>query len=182
MLLRQRAVVIGAEWSRKALPRLPIGARAAAAWQSTFEIRIGALNYDMNAVRKLLAAVRDKRHSVPGRPSTGGIDPHAKDLTMSTGWNTKYGPRRVRHDPPVLAEAITAAQGLTDDPDGQAEIAAQLMDMPVAEVRAEIEKMLAEARKPKTLTITASRRGGQTKAVVVERRSVGRPIRRVYDV
>ena len=30
--------------------------------------------------------------------------------------------------------------------------------------------------------ITAPRRGGQTKAVVVERRSVGRPIRRVYDV
>eukprot|EP01037_Dinobryon_pediforme_P032230 gene32230-37074_t len=101
---------------------------------------------------------------------------------MAAGWNTKYGSRRVRYDPPVLAEAIEAAKGLTDDPEGQAEIAAQLMDLPVAEVRAEIAKLAAEARKSRTLTITAPRRGGQTKAVVVERRSVGRPIRRVYDV
>ena len=101
---------------------------------------------------------------------------------MAAGWNTKYGSRRVRHDPPVLAEAIAAAEGLTDDPAGQAEIAAQLMDMPVEAVRAEMAKMAAEAKKTRTLTINAPRRGGQTKAVVVERRSVGRPIRRVYDV
>ena len=108
---------------------------------------------------------------------------------MSTAWNTKYGPRRVRHDPPDLSEAIAAAQGLTDDIDGQVEIAAQLMDVPADDVRAEIERMAAEekarelaAKKSRTLTINAPRRGGQTKAVVVERRSVGRPIRRVYDV
>ena len=101
---------------------------------------------------------------------------------MTTGWNTKYGSRRVRHDPPVLAEAIAAAEGLTDDPEGQAEIAAQLMDMPIEEVRAEIARMAQEARKTRTLTIASPRRGGMTKAVVVERRSVGRPIRRVYDV
>jgi 2-phospho-L-lactate guanylyltransferase (CobY/MobA/RfbA family) len=108
---------------------------------------------------------------------------------MTTAWNTKYGPRRVRHDPPDLTEAITAAQGLTDDINGQAEIAAQLMDLPVATVRDEIARLAAEekarelaAKKSRTLTINAPRRGGQTQAVVVERRSVGRPIRRVYDV
>ncbi|MDR3496950.1 MAG: hypothetical protein P4L82_20325 [Ancalomicrobiaceae bacterium] len=102
---------------------------------------------------------------------------------MATGWNTKYGPRRVRHDPPDLTEAIIAAQGLTDDPEGQAEIAAQLMDVPLEDARAAIGKLAADARKPKTLTIHAPRRGGLTKAVVVEtRRSFARPVRRVYDV
>src|SRR6266850_1458852 len=28
------------------------------------------------------------------------------EATMSTTWKTKYGPRRVRHDPPTLEEAI----------------------------------------------------------------------------
>lgn len=37
---------------------------------------------------------------------------------MTAAWNTKYGPRRVRHDPPDLSEAIAAAQGLTDDIEG----------------------------------------------------------------
>jgi hypothetical protein len=108
---------------------------------------------------------------------------------MTAAWNTKYGPRRVRHDPPDILEAIAAAQGLTDDLNGQAEIAAQLMDVPVEDVKLEIERLAAEekareaaAKKSRTLTITAPRRGGQTKAVVVERRSVGRPIRKVYDV
>ena len=42
---------------------------------------------------------------------------------MSADWNTKYGTRRVRHDPPTLDEAIFAAVGITDDQDQQAEIA-----------------------------------------------------------
>ena len=43
---------------------------------------------------------------------------------MSEDWNTKYGPRRVRRDPPTLEEAIFAAVGITDDQEQQAEIAA----------------------------------------------------------
>ena len=39
-------------------------------------------------------------------------------------WKTKYGPRRVKNDAPTLGEAIVAAQGLSDDIDEQAEIAA----------------------------------------------------------
>ena len=38
-------------------------------------------------------------------------------------WNTKYGARRVRKEEPVLAEAIAAAQGLSDDIDEQTDIA-----------------------------------------------------------
>jgi hypothetical protein len=107
---------------------------------------------------------------------------------MTAQWNTKYGPRRVRHDPPDLSEAIAAAQGLTDDVAGQAEIAAQLMGVDVEYARTEIERLAAAERaaankRSRTLTIAAPRRGGQTQAVVVvERRSMGRPIRRVYDV
>ena len=50
---------------------------------------------------------------------------------MSEIWETKYGSRRVRHDPPTLEEAIAAAQGLSDELDEQIEIAAGLMALPV---------------------------------------------------
>ena len=49
---------------------------------------------------------------------------------MSDSWNTKYGSRRVRQDPPTLQEAIFAASGLTSDPGEQAETAAPLMGLP----------------------------------------------------
>ena len=86
---------------------------------------------------------------------------------MSEVWNTKYGKRRVRHDPPDLAEAIAAAQGLTEDPDHQAELAAELMGVEVADVKAEMKKVSAR-RKPVILTSTD--RKGLSRAVVVERR------------
>jgi hypothetical protein len=38
---------------------------------------------------------------------------------MSEDWNTKYGRRRVRRDPPTLEEAIFAAIGITDDQEAQ---------------------------------------------------------------
>lgn len=86
---------------------------------------------------------------------------------MSDVWNTKYGPRRVRHDPPVIAEAIAAAQGLSDDAGEQAEIAASLMGVTVEEAAAEIKK-LSTRRKP--ITLTSTDRKGMARAVVVERR------------
>ena len=60
---------------------------------------------------------------------------------MTTTWKTKYGPRRVRHDPPTLEEAIFAARGLTDDFEAQVEIAAGLMEAEPDAVRSALKKI-----------------------------------------
>ena len=93
---------------------------------------------------------------------------------MSRVWNTRYGPRRVRHDPPTLEEAITAASGLTESPREQAELAASLMDLPTAEVEAAMAKLRAQ-RKP-VRTIASAGRPGAQRPVVVERRTSRRPL------
>ena len=97
---------------------------------------------------------------------------------MSTTWKTKYGPRRVRHDPPTLEEAIFAARGLTDDVEEQVAIAAGLMEADVDEVRAALKKA-PPPRKQATLAFT--NRGGTERSVVVERKTPrrvlpGRPL------
>ena len=51
---------------------------------------------------------------------------------MSAEWTTKQGKRRVRVEPPTLEEAIFAAQGVTDDPQQQADFASDLTGTPVA--------------------------------------------------
>jgi hypothetical protein len=91
---------------------------------------------------------------------------------MSEDWNTKYGPRRVRRDPPTLDEAIFAAIGITDDQQGQAEIAAALMGLPFDTVLAEVKKQnRVNARA--TTRVIAGEQGAQ-RSVVVERRVVRR--------
>ena len=55
---------------------------------------------------------------------------NSEGIEMSEVWKTKYGPRRVRRDPPTVTEAVAAARGLTDDVQEQIEIAASLMDLP----------------------------------------------------
>jgi len=77
----------------------------------------------------------------------------------------------LRFDPPTLEEAIYAAQGLTDDVEGQAEIAAMLIGLPEAEVKAAILKAVAakpriSIRQPNPARFTAGRQ-----PVVVERRA-----------
>ncbi len=94
---------------------------------------------------------------------------------MGETWNTKYGPRRVRHDPPTLKEAIFAAKGLTDSLQAQAEIAASLMGLPVESVRPEVLKT-AHDRAASTTRVIAGDRGAR-RAVVVERRTTRRPVR-----
>jgi len=88
---------------------------------------------------------------------------------MSQDWITKYGPRRVRRDPPTLDEAIFAAIGITDDQQQQAEIAAALMGLPFDEVLAEVKQSRANARA--TTRVIAGEQGAQ-RSVVVERRVV----------
>ncbi len=89
---------------------------------------------------------------------------------MSASWNTKWGARRVRNDPPTLAEALIAAQGFTDDRDGQAEIAAGLMGVSVAEAKAEMRKSAPDRRA--TATVVASTRDkGAVRTVIIERKT-----------
>ncbi len=88
---------------------------------------------------------------------------------MSATWQTKYGPRRVRRDPPTLGEALVAAQGLTDDREQQVVLAADLMGVPVAEARAELKKMAPDRRA--TLTVVAPSRDKGPRTVVVERKT-----------
>ncbi|MEW6638986.1 MAG: hypothetical protein AB1586_00675 [Pseudomonadota bacterium] len=92
---------------------------------------------------------------------------------MSEDWKTKYGTRRVRHDPPTLDEAIFAAQGITDDLEGQIDIASALMGLDPVKVRPQVIKARPSA--PQTIRSIPTERGGQ-RAVVVERKVVRRPL------
>jgi hypothetical protein len=95
---------------------------------------------------------------------------------MSEVWDTKDGRRRVRRDPPTVEDAVLAAQGLTDDLDGQIEIVASLMEIPADEARSAVLKM-GQRKEVSRFTITG--RVGAPRTVVVERRAprriVGRP-------
>jgi hypothetical protein len=92
---------------------------------------------------------------------------------MSADWNTKYGTRRVRHDPPTLDEAIFAAAGITDDQEHQAEIAAALMGMPLEAVQVEVKKQARASSRISATRVIAGEQGAQ-RSVVVERRVVRR--------
>jgi hypothetical protein len=89
---------------------------------------------------------------------------------MSEDWNTKYGPRRVRRDPPTLDEAIFAAIGITDDQEAQAEIAASLMGLPIESVLAEVKKAGRASVRSSTRVIAGEQ--GAQRSVVVERRVI----------
>jgi len=91
---------------------------------------------------------------------------------MSEDWNTKYGTRRVRRDPPTLDEAIFAAVGITDNVEAQAEIAASLMGMPFETVLVEVKKQSRVNARAITRVIAGEQ--GAQRSVVVERRVVRR--------
>ena len=71
---------------------------------------------------------------------------------MSADWNTKYGTRRVRHDPPTLDEAIFAAIGMTAD---------------------QVKKQARVNNRITATRVIAGEQGAQ-RSVVVERRVVRR--------
>ena len=91
-------------------------------------------------------------------------------------WNTKYGPRRVRHEVPTLEEAIAAAQGLSDELNEQAEIAASLIGLPCDQVRTELLK-LARPRKDVIRSVAFVGPASAPRTFVVERK----PTRRVIS-
>jgi hypothetical protein len=90
-------------------------------------------------------------------------------------WNTKYGPRRVRHEAPTLDEAIAAAQGLSDQLDAQAEIAAALIGLPRDQVRTALLK-LASPRKDVIRSVAFAGPASAPRSVVVERKPARRAI------
>ncbi len=81
-------------------------------------------------------------------------------------WETKDGLRRVRRDPPTIEDAVLAAQGLTEDVEGQVEIVVALMPVAAEEARRAVLKM----RRP-DIRLTIPSRSGAPRAVVVERKS-----------
>ncbi len=93
---------------------------------------------------------------------------------MSGTWKTKYGSRRVRHDPPTLKEAIAAAQGLSDKLQDQIEIAASLMNLPAEEVRPEVMKASPDRTASRITMSTGRERGSRT--VIVERKAPRRMV------
>jgi hypothetical protein len=88
---------------------------------------------------------------------------------MGESWKTKYGPRRVRQDPPTLKEAIVAAQGLSDKLQDQVEIAASLMNLSPDEVRSEVMKASPDKSASRITLSTGRERTSRT--VIVERRT-----------
>jgi len=97
---------------------------------------------------------------------------------MTKTWKTKFGTRRVRHDPPTLEEAITAAQGLTDNLSEQVEIAASLMGMAPEKVRSAV---LASGPQRKTVDVVAVGGARTSRSVIVERKPARRMINRALD-
>src|ERR1700744_3110790 len=107
---------------------------------NAFELKNAWLDCHINFI--LQCNIRGPRHSRIIR-----------EAHMSEDWNTKYGPRRVRGDPPTLEEAIFAAVGITDDQNAQAEIAASLMGMPYDTVLAEVKKLARTTLRASTRVI-----------------------------
>lgn len=95
-------------------------------------------------------------------------------------------PVRVRHEPPTLEEAVIAASGLSDDPEHQAAIAAELMGVPLEAAQAAVAAAAEQARieaaereaaeRARVRTIPAPQRFGAPagaqapRGVIVERR------------
>jgi hypothetical protein len=77
----------------------------------------------------------------------------------------------LRFDPPTLEEAIYAAQGLTDDVDDQVEIAARLIGLPEADVKAAILKAAVARPHISIRPPTQARVASGRPPVVVERRA-----------
>ena len=72
---------------------------------------------------------------------------------MSETWMTKWGPRRVRYEPPTLDEALDAAADISPDRDQQIQLAADLMDLPLEDVKADAEAIF-KSRSRRRITAT----------------------------
>jgi hypothetical protein len=87
---------------------------------------------------------------------------------MTEVWDTKDGRRRVRRDLPTIEDAVLAAQGLTDDIDGQVEIVISLMQVAAEAARSAVLKF---GQRKEVSRFTIAGRSGAPRAVIVERRT-----------
>ncbi len=97
---------------------------------------------------------------------------------MGERWMTKWGPRRVRYEPPTLAEALDAAADMSPDQEQQIQLAADLMQLPLEDVRTDAEAIFkSRSRRRIMATIVPSAQAygashGQPRApIVVERKA-----------
>src|ERR1700739_5041662 len=86
---------------------------------------------------------------------------------MSDVWETKDGPRRVRRDPPTIEDAVLAAQGVSDEVDGQIEIVMSLMEVSAEEARTAVLRM---GPRKDTNHLTVAGRAGTARPLGVRRR------------
>ena len=87
---------------------------------------------------------------------------------MRETWTTKFGQRRVRQEPPSIAEALEAAADISSDAEQQIEIAAGLLGIDAAAVRG----VAAKVRSPRQGVVRAPavRRAEPRRAVIVEQK------------
>ena len=90
---------------------------------------------------------------------------------MSVTWNTKFGGRRVRQEPPTLAEALVAAESMSDDEAQQIEIAASLLSVDADDIREAALRIRRRPERTNRLSIAAPRRMEAPRTVVVEYKS-----------
>lgn len=83
---------------------------------------------------------------------------------MGTATKTTHKNLKPRFEPPTLEDALYAAEGLTDDRSQQLELAAELMQIPVEEVRVAAAPLLKAAAT--RLAVDTGR--GVSRQVVVE--------------
>ena len=74
---------------------------------------------------------------------------------MSEVWETKDGRRRVRRDPPTIEDAVLAAQGMSEEVDGQIEIVMSLMEVTAEEARRAVLR-LGQRKDTNHLTVPAA--------------------------
>jgi hypothetical protein len=107
------------------------------------------------------------------------LDPSAADFKSTQAGSIMPAPKKkpssvrtsLRIEPPTLEEAIYAAQGLTDDVDDRAEIAARLMGLPEADVKTAILKAAVAKPRIAIRPPTQARVASGRPPVVVERRA-----------
>jgi hypothetical protein len=126
-------------------------------------------------MRRTIFLLHCGKSPIIGSMNENENDNNAKGAAMSDVWDTKDGRRRVRRDLPTVEEAVLAAQGLTEEIAEQVEIVASLMEVPAEEAKGAVLRFAQRKDVNRTTIISTA---GTPRTVVVERRTIRRPLRR----